>query len=213
MKTTFYMVRHGESEGNARHRLLGYTDWDLTDKGHAQAACTAEYLQAIPCDVIYASDLLRAYHTAEYTARAKDMPITKDERLREIFAGEWEAMAVDQIIETYPAEFACWRNDIGCSCPPGGEPVAALYRRIADAVTDIAKKHAGQTVFLFSHATPVRAIATHCLGKTAQAMKELPWASNASVTRFTYEDGVFTLEEYGHDAFMGEINTNLPANV
>jgi broad specificity phosphatase PhoE len=160
-----------------------------------------------------ASDLLRAYHTAEHTARAKDMPITKDERLREIFAGEWEAMAVDQIIETYPAEFACWRNDIGCSCPPGGEPVAALHRRIVDAVTDIAKKHAGQTVFLFSHATPVRAIATHCLGKTAEAMKELPWVSNASVTRFTYEDGVFTLEEYGHDAFMADMSTNLPANV
>ena len=41
MKTRFILVRHGQSEGNARRIILGHTDWDLTDLGREQAECTA----------------------------------------------------------------------------------------------------------------------------------------------------------------------------
>ena len=73
MKTTIYLIRHGESQGNAVRAFLGHTNLDLTKKGHDQAECTAKYLKNIHADVIYSSDLLRAYSTAEHTAKIKGM--------------------------------------------------------------------------------------------------------------------------------------------
>ncbi len=213
MKTTLYMMRHGESVANAMRVFLGHGDLDLTKTGHAQAERTAKYLKGIPCDAIYASDLLRAFHTAEHTACAVGLPVIPAPQLREIDAGKWDGMAFDDIGIVYPEEYAAWRTDVGNARPVGGESVEELQRRIVAAVAAIAEAHKGQTVFLFSHATPVRAMAAHSLGKTKDEMKTIPWASNASVTRFSYENGAFLLEEYGYDAFMEDLSTKLPANV
>lgn len=34
MKTTLYLIRHGQSLGNVQRRFLGHTDWDLTELGY-----------------------------------------------------------------------------------------------------------------------------------------------------------------------------------
>ena len=67
-KTRLYMIRHGQSEGNLKNLFLGHTDMDLTELGHLQAEMAAEYLATVPVDVIYASDLKRAFHTALHTS-------------------------------------------------------------------------------------------------------------------------------------------------
>ena len=80
-KTLLYFIRHGESEANERDAFIGHTDLDLTRLGHQQAQMAAEYLRAIPADVIYASDLKRAYNTAMHTAEIKGMNVIKNENL------------------------------------------------------------------------------------------------------------------------------------
>lgn len=213
MKTTVYMIRHGQSEANLQDQFLGHGDLDLTAQGHAQAACAAEWLRTVPCDAIYASDLKRAFHTAEHTARAKGMAVTPDAELREIAAGKWEFMPFCDIKTTYPEEHSLWRADLGRACPTDGESVAALQRRIVATVTRIVEAHRGQTVFIFSHATPIRVMAAYCRGKTADEITALPWPTNASATCISYENGVFTLEEYSRDDYMGDLRTALPPNV
>ena len=199
------MMRHGESIANLEHKFLGHGDWDLTEKGHRQAALTAAYLKNIPCDAVYASDLLRAFHTAEHTAAAKGM-VVADPRLREIDGGEWEFVPGATLAVQYPQEYQRWREDFDNAVCPGGESVQALQQRIAAAVTDIAQSHPGQTVFLFSHAAAVRAMVGYCLGCP---LRELDWPANASVTHLTYENGVFALQEYGRDDFMGDLTTTI----
>ena len=45
-KTTIYLIRHGESQGNAVRKFLGHTNLDLTQKGHMQAQeKVAEYYE------------------------------------------------------------------------------------------------------------------------------------------------------------------------
>ena len=99
--TEIYLIRHGESQANERDVFLGHGDLDLTEKGKKQAELTAEYLKACHFDVIYSSDLLRAYHTAEATAKKVGLPIVKDERLREIDAGEWDFKTFDDLEKEY----------------------------------------------------------------------------------------------------------------
>ena len=207
--TTIYMIRHGESQANEINAFLGHGDLDLTALGEKQAELTAEYLSSIPVDKIYSSDLKRAYRTAQVTAKLRGMDIEKDERLREIDAGEWDKVPFHDILKKDTERFTQWLNDIGNACPVGGESVEHLSDRILCAITDICEKNEGKVVFIFSHATPVRAMAGVALGKNLDELHEVPWSTNASVTKFSYEKGKFTLLEYSHDEHMGDLVTAL----
>ena len=110
--TKMIFVRHGQSEANLAEIFAGHTDIPLTDLGKRQAENTAQFLKDYPIDVIYSSDLLRAMQTAEPTARMHGMEILPDERLREIYAGEWEGVTFAALMEKYPTEFGeVWRFD------------------------------------------------------------------------------------------------------
>ena len=211
--TKFYLIRHGESQANAVHQFIGQTDLDLTERGHAQAEATAEFLKGIPVDAIYASDLLRAYHTAVHTAEKKGMGIVKNTALREIYAGLWETRMFDDLPRLFPESFGIWRENIGLARCDEGESVLELQQRVAAEVTRLAELHPGQTVFLFTHATPIRALAALWSGLSPEEMKNLPWASNASVTAAECENGVFRLLEYGRNDFQEALTAALPKTV
>ena len=213
MSTTLYLVRHGQSLGNLRHAFLGHTDLELTELGHSQAKRTAAFLADKKPDVIYASDLLRAYQTAEATAELLKMPIQKEPMLREIYAGAWENRIFEELAVSFPESFGVWREDIGNAHPDGGESVLELQSRVVKAITRLAEENDGRTVFLFTHATPIRTFSAYVMGKGKDEIKELPWAPNASVTKCTYEGGKFTMIEYGRDDFMGDMSTHLPSSV
>ena len=213
MKTTLYLIRHGQSEANEKNIFLGQGNMDLTKLGKHQAEMTAEYLKrsVIP-DVIYSSDLGRAYETAECTAKIFNLSIVKEKGLREIDAGFWDKLNFDELERRYKAGFDLWKSDVGNSRCDGGESVAELSCRIISTIEDIAKRHRGKTVLIFTHAMAVRAFACHCLGKSLGELKEVPWAANASVTQVEY-DGEFKLIEYGVCDFMGDGVTRLPSGV
>ena len=215
MGTIIYLIRHGESEANQRDTFLGHGDLDLTETGRDQACVTADYLYSHgpKPDAIYSSDLKRAYHTAEKTAELFDMPVIKDEGLREIDAGLWENVTFSELRKHFTKSFALWSENIGLAGCDGGETVAQLQKRIVSAVERIAKAHENGSVFLFCHATPIRVFAAHCLNKALDEIKEVPWPTNASVTKAEYDGKIFRLTDYSLDGFMGELITKLPKNV
>ena len=213
-KTRMMFVRHGESEGNKVHAFLGHSDAPLSDKGHEQAEKTAEYLKNEKIDVFYSSDLKRAYQTGCHIAEKHGMTPIPDENLREIFAGKWEWGKFTDLWEKFPVTFKKWCEDIGNSKPDGGEEVSHLYDRVIAEVWKIAKENMGKTVLITSHATPIRALRTYWEGLGAEAMKNYPWAANASVSIADYyEDGHVELVCYSDDSFMGDLSTHLPQNV
>lgn len=213
MKTTIYFIRHGESEGNYHKTFLGHTDLDLTPMGYVQAERTAAYLEGQPIDVIYSSDLMRAYHTAVPTARAKGMEIIKSRALREIFAGKWEGRLFEEIKSEFEADYAVWLNDIGNARCTEGETVAMLRDRILAEVERIVKENEGRSIAIFTHATPIRILKTVWDDKPLSMMAQTPWVSNASVTRAEYENGVFRVLDYGLDFFQGDCVTRFSKNV
>ena len=95
----------------------------------------------------------------------------------------------------------------------GGESVAALGERIMKVLTEIAMQNDGKTVAVATHATPIRAM--ECLVKTGNILRilEFPWVSNASVSRFVYENGVWHAEEMSFDAHLASLKTALPKEV
>ena len=208
MKTThIYMVRHGESEGNKRRVFLGHSDLGLSEKGKLQAEKTAEYLSKIHADVIYSSDLSRAYETGLPTAKIKKLDIIKSERLREIFAGKWENQGYEYLFEKYAEDYGRFRNDIGNARCTDGESVRELQERIVDEIKRIVSEHQGESIFIFTHATPIRAARARFEGWDIEQMKDYPFPSNASATHIEYDGESFRVVEYGREDFLGELST------
>ncbi len=211
--TKIILIRHGESMANSEGIFAGHLNVDLSPKGELQAQKTAEYIaENFKVDRVLASDLKRAYRTADFTAKKFGLKTEPDQRFREIEAGEWDGKLFDKLPIDYPQDYALWKTDIGNALCTGGESVKDLSTRIMKALTDVALKNDGKTVVIGTHATPVRAAMTMVLFNDINEMKNVRWAKNASVTVLEY-DGEWKLTLQGFDEHLEGIDTFLPANV
>ena len=158
INTTIYIVRHGQSLGNATRTFLGHTDLDLSELGYLQAQATAKELKTVKFDKIYSSDLIRAYNTAVPQAIVHNLKIIKDKNLREAYAGEWEGMAVDDIIAKWGVDFFRneWAGNFGNFIFPSGESVKGAGERFYNEIVDIAEANIGKTILICAHAAVVR---------------------------------------------------------
>ncbi len=211
---TLLLVRHGESEANRSGTFAGQTDVQLLHKGIEQARKTAEYIaEHYTVSRVYASDLKRAYKTGRVISDLLQVDLISNEKLREINAGEWQGKMFDELVANYQEDYACWLSDIGnCTCT-GGESVKQLGVRVVEALTDIAEDNIGKTVVIATHATPIRVLQCLLQGLSLDAMKDIPWVSNASVTELTYESGKWNFVNVGEDKHLSELKTSFPANV
>jgi alpha-ribazole phosphatase len=158
------LVRHGETEWNATGRYQGQTDIPLNAAGHRQAKAVAERLAAERIDAIYASDLLRAWATAEAIAEPHDVEPRPDARLREMNYGDWQGLTYQQIAEQAPEALAAWNADRVHRTPPGGESLADLATRAESLLAEIRAAHLEGTVAVVSHGGTVRMILCVLLG-------------------------------------------------
>lgn len=213
MKTTLILVRHGYSVSNDQKYFTGNLDIPLTETGRMQAEKCAEYLKDVKADFIYSSDLSRAMDTAAPISLRLSLPVIPDSGLREIFAGKWEGVPFAELEKRYPDTYRTWRENIGMAVCDGGESVADFSKRIKSAVTEIACRHPGKTVVIATHATPIRVLCTLAKGLPIERMAEIPWVSNASVSVFEYENGVFTIVREDITEHLGDMKTALPKNV
>lgn len=205
--THIFLVRHGQSIGNEKREFLGHTDKDLSSLGYEQAARTAEFLAYEDIDVVYSSDLIRAYNTAIPHADMRNLMVIPEKALREIFAGKWEGMRVEDIISDYPSDFIDgWRANFGTFTIPGGENVQDLAKRIYGAILDIAKQNEGKNVLIGCHAAAIRAFWGKLTGIAPQDLASaLPFPSNASVSTVYFDGESLVAGEYSHADHLSDL--------
>lgn len=212
--TKLLIIRHGQSQANLDGVFVGHVNSPLSDLGMQQAELTADYIvSSYHVDAVYASDLDRAFYTGKRVADMLGLPITADDQLREIYAGDWELVKFDDLSNHYGQPYQIWLKDIGRAQCPNGESVAQLQERFVAAIRRIARENDGKTVVIGTHATPIRTFMTHCAGCDITKMKDIPWVSNASVTIVEYENDSFRIVTPGYDKHLGKLRTALPKNV
>ncbi len=146
------MVRHGQSEWNASHRLQGQADIGLSDLGRTQADTLRQVIETIaPCRAI-TSDLKRVRETAERIGARDAVPRTG---LREIDVGEWTGRAIEDIVAEDDAAYLGWRA--GKVTPPGGERWDVFVDRVC-TVIEIEKKDPCANLLVVCHGGVIRAI-------------------------------------------------------
>lgn len=212
--TTFLLIRHGESLANLHHIFCGQSDYDLSEKGYAQAAGTAQYIaENYNISRVYASDLSRAYHTGEAIARAAGCAIIAAPSLREIHCGDWEEAPFDEMLIRWPESYPLWLHDIGHVQCPGGENVPEVLGRVLPLLEEIAADHPGETIALATHGTVIRALMCVLSGQPLSEMKDIRWVNNASVTEVIYENGAWRFGRKNVDEHLGALSTSLPDTV
>ncbi|HPE84644.1 MAG TPA: histidine phosphatase family protein [Chlamydiales bacterium] len=199
-KTTFLLVRHGQTDWNVAGRSQGWSDIPLNAEGLAQATRTAQMLhqQHPQIKAIYSSNLSRAFNTAGATAGLFNLEVTQREDLREINNGSGEGMLIadkialykakwDELRALYPDRRERW-NHVAIE---GEETLNALASRVTAELKKIASDHKGQTVAIFSHSKAIRTLIADILD---QDIMEIPPLGNADVRIVHLADGVFSLD-------------------
>lgn len=157
MRTTVYLIRHGETDWNMDGRWQGHVDIPLNEQGVQQSRLLAQRLVAegVRFDYIYSSDLARAYQTAWEVGAAMNVPVELLPPLREIDLGAWSGLTREDIKARYPVEYALLEKgqDIARG---GGETLAALRKRVIQGIEAIVAQHHGETLAFFSHGGPIR---------------------------------------------------------
>ena len=207
MATKIIMIRHGESLANASNVYLGHPKWDLTEKGKMQAEAVADYLKDEKIDLIYSSDLIRAYNTALPHSKIHGIEITKSRELREIYLGEWEGLPLSEIETRWQNEFIHgWRENFGTCMVPGGESVPELADRIYNEVKRIANENEGKYIVIATHAAAIRAFWGKITKTPASEVAgKIPFPKNASCTTVLYERGELLPIEYGFADYLDSV--------
>jgi 2,3-bisphosphoglycerate-dependent phosphoglycerate mutase len=124
MTYTLILLRHGESEWNAKNLFTGWVDVDLTEKGRAEAIDGGEQLKAaglLP-DVVHTSLQRRAINTANLALDAMErhwIPVRRSWRLNERHYGALQGKDKKQTLDEYGEEqFMLWRRSFDTPPPP-----------------------------------------------------------------------------------------------
>jgi 2,3-bisphosphoglycerate-dependent phosphoglycerate mutase len=121
---TLVLLRHGESEWNARNLFTGWVDVGLSEKGREEAARGGRLLaeSGVLPDVVHTSLLTRAITTANIAlgeAGRAWIPVVRNWRLNERHYGDLQGKDKKATLEQYGEEqFMLWRRSYDVPPPP-----------------------------------------------------------------------------------------------
>lgn len=215
---TLYIVRHGKTMFNTIGRAQGWSDTPLTQEGEAGIHALGRGLRAagLTFDRAYSSDSGLAIQTLgiilEETGLEGQIPVAYEKQIREwcfgsfdgAYGGELFRGVIPRVLDTdnykdltlaeladgiYEVDSAGW-----------AEPWSVLSKRIVDGFTKIAEEvqAAGQeSAVVVSHSMTIGSF----VNLIEPSIVLNPSVENGSVTRVSYENGVFHLEDLGNTSY------------
>lgn len=184
-----YMIRHGQSEANAKNIHSGWGQYKLTERGEEDARGAGEKLRGIKFDKVYTSDLVRAMRTREIALPEAEAEVT--ELIRERDVGSVVGMSPDACREKYGETYVNARASLDFS-PFGGESLEEHRERVEKFLKMLEADPCERVAAFCHHGTLLRMynIAT----KTPS--DDRPKCKNCCIAVFEYSDGEWSLKEW-----------------
>lgn len=157
----FLLLRHGETQWNADHRLQGVrVDQPLSETGRARVHCAAANLptELTQLGVVFSSPMSRTRETATILA-APRAEVAEQVGLEECDYGAWTGLTSAAIDERYPGMMDDW--DAGLlERPPDGESRHEIARRALHGLQAIIEKtrESRLPVLVVTHGDVIRAL-------------------------------------------------------
>ncbi|MEE3182918.1 MAG: histidine phosphatase family protein [Pseudomonadota bacterium] len=199
--TTFFLVRHGETEWNTQRRIQGWADSPLTSLGLAQAEAHGRLLGKFRIDRVLASPLGRTKQTVVPIVQETGVVAEYDDRLREVCMGDWSGRTAQELQSRHLDQWQARLDDPEGYCPPNGESRLDVKRRVAPLITELIDAPQ-QMVVLVSHGITIRILLDLLLGssKHRKPIRGVPndlvycvtrQSSDATVTHYVNGAGPF----------------------
>lgn len=199
--TEIYFIRHAEAEGNVFRRLHGQYNSGVTPNGRRQIEALRRRFETVEIDAVYASDLARTCITATAIYRAKGLPLQKDPRFREVCVGVWEDIPFGWLRRNDAERMRAFSHDQAHWFIDGCEPLPEYTGRFLTALEEVARRHDGQRVAIFSHGMVLRGVLQALFGVEGHC-------ENTGVTHLFYENGQYRLDYYNDASHISpEIST------
>jgi alpha-ribazole phosphatase len=196
MRTSIWLVRHGQTALNKERRYQGATDSPLTPYGQRQAEALARRLRRIPFGVAVVGPHLRTRATAATILQGRDIPIVEDARWSEVDHGRWEGLTYAEVAERFPAEAAARFADALHGRPTDGESLAEVAQRVEAGWQALLQQYDGGRVLVVTSATPVQILL--CLVCAMPVEQIWRWRVDLG--------GVTTLDVYGGAVITRMVN-------
>lgn len=184
--TTFYIVRHGQTEANKaglKQGTINTPNTYLTEKGKQQAETLAENFDISAFDRVFASPLVRTKQTAEILNKKANLPLEYDKRLLEISYGDWDGQKNADLMKKYPNFFSELVNDVTedyVHAAPNSESFKHVEKRVADFTQEISEKYPDEKIVIVTHGFTVRSFAINAVKGSGLDILE---PDNCSVTK------------------------------
>ncbi|MBD0710845.1 MULTISPECIES: bifunctional RNase H/acid phosphatase [unclassified Streptomyces] len=185
---TFVLLRHGETALTPEKRFSGSggTDPELSAAGLRQAEAVAQALAARgTVQEIISSPLTRCRQTAAAVAARLGLDVRVEQGLRETDFGAWEGLTFGEVRERYPEDLDAWLASPKAAPTGGGESFATVARRVAATRDRLTATHAGRTVLLVTHVTPIKTLVRLALGAPPESLFRME-LSAASISAVAY---------------------------
>ncbi|MBC7798295.1 MAG: histidine phosphatase family protein [Pyrinomonadaceae bacterium] len=204
VETHLYLIRHGQSQGNAERRFGGHWDTKLSDFGRLQAEVTGQYLARKSIKVVYSSDLSRAFDTAKPLADILKLKIETSNALRERNVGIFQGLTFEEAESRFPKEYAALSSRDFDYVLPEGESRRETLARASRKLNEIIEFHKGENVAVFSHTGTIGMLILHLLGALQSDAAHRVWVltRNCGIAHFEFDKDsvvrVHTVNDVSH---------------
>ena len=165
MKSKLVLVRHGQSEWNAKNLFTGWKDPKLTDLGIQEAIKAGDLLETrnLKFDLMFTSDLFRAQETGRLILEQMnhaDIQVIKDQSLNERNYGDLAGLNKDEArVKWGEEQVHIWRRSFDVP-PPGGESLKNTAERVLPYFKReiMPKVKEGLNILVAAHGNSLRAL-------------------------------------------------------
>lgn len=196
MDNVLVLVRHGQSEWNAKNLFTGWKNVDLTQVGVDEAKKGGAVLkgEGISFDIAYTSALLRAQRTLKIILEElsqSDLETIEDQRLNERDYGDLVGLNKDDAREKWGDEQVhIWRRSYDIP-PPGGESLKDTAARVLPYFESaiMPELRAGKNVIVAAHGNSLRSIIMKLDQLSKEEVTQLNLATGVPIIYRLNEDG------------------------
>mgnify|MGYP006229106761 FL=1 len=197
MKSKLVLVRHGQSEWNAKNLFTGWKDPKLTDLGIQEAIKAGDLLETrnLKFDLMFTSDLFRAQETGRLILEQMnqtDIQVIKDQSLNERNYGDLAGLNKDEAREKWGEEQVhIWRRSFDVP-PPGGESLKNTAERVLPYFEReiMPKVKKGLNILVAAHGNSLRSLVMHLENISSEEIVKLEIATGDPLI-YEYSNGDF----------------------
>lgn len=199
--TRLCLIRHGETEWNAERRIQGQIDITLNALGRQQARAAGRNLRDSGLRALYASDLRRAWETAELIGAALNLTPQPEPGLRERDYGVFAGLTYAEAEAKHPAAYAAFAGRNADYAFVNGESLKTLYDRVTQTLLRLAAKHAGESIGVVLHGGGLDVANRFARALPLETPRDF-LIPNAGLNWLSVHDGDWRIECWGDTAHL-----------